>query len=40
MSDFMDTDNQPELSEQYLHDIFPDIFKKFPNLDFGMLILK
>lgn len=36
MSDLMDIEVQPELTEQYLNDVFPDIFKKFPNLDYGM----
>lgn len=36
MSEFMNIDDQPELTEQYLNDVFPDIFKKFPNLDYGM----
>ena len=39
MSDFMNIDDQPELHKQYLNDIFPDIFKKFPNLDYGMFDL-
>nr|AOP04004.1 C-5 cytosine-specific DNA methylase [Rhizophagus irregularis] len=34
MSEFMNIDDQPELTEQYLNDVFPDIFKKFPNLDY------
>jgi hypothetical protein len=36
--DLMDIDNQLEFTEQYLNDVFPDIFKKFPNLDYGMFV--